>query len=92
MPQPVSVNFTSADGTATAGSDYVIAYGTLVHATVQLLPVVADERSHVLGVPASVTYSCLLAGFVGLILTAAGNAIRLWHGSRLPHEVTIAAG
>ncbi len=70
----------------------VIAYGILVHATVQLLPVVADERSHVLGVPASVTYSCLLLGFAGLILTAAGNAIRLWHGSRLPHEVTIAAG
>ena len=70
----------------------VIAYGTLVHATVKLLPIVADERSHVLGVPASVTYSCLLAGFVGLILTAIGNAIRLWHGAILPHDVTIAAG
>ena len=30
VPQPVTVNFTSADGTATAGSDYVIAYGTLI--------------------------------------------------------------
>jgi TRAP-type transport system small permease protein len=70
----------------------VIAYGTLVHAAIKLLPVVADERSHVLGVPASVTYACLLAGFIGLILTAIGNAIRLWHGGSLPHDITIAAG
>lgn len=71
----------------------VITYGTLVYATLHLLPIVADERSHVLGVPASVTYSCLLAGFGGLILTAIGNAVRLWHGAAtLPHEVTIASG
>lgn len=69
-----------------------IAYGTLVHAAVKLLPIVADERSHVLGVPAAVTFSCLLAGFGGLILIAVGNAIRLWHGATLPHDVTIAAG
>lgn len=70
----------------------VVAYGTLVHAAIELLPIVADERSHVLGVPAAVTYSCLLAGFAGIILTAIGNAVRLWHGASLPHEVTIAAG
>lgn len=70
----------------------VIAYGTLVVAAVKLLPIVADERSHVLGVPASVTYTCLLAGFVGVILTAIGNGIRLWHGARLPHDITMAAG
>jgi TRAP-type transport system small permease protein len=70
-----------------------VIYGTLVYAALHLLPVVADERSHVLGVPASVTYSCLLAGFGGLILTAIGNAVRLWQGvTTLPHDVTIASG
>lgn len=69
-----------------------IAYGILVHATLKLLPIVADERSHVLGVPTSVTYTCLLLGFLGLILTAVGNGVRLWHGATLPHETTIAAG
>jgi TRAP-type transport system small permease protein len=70
----------------------VVAYGILAHATVKLLPIVADERSHVLGVPTSVTYGCLLLGFLGLILTAVGNAVRLWHGATLPHDITIAAG
>lgn len=71
----------------------VLAYGTLVHAVIKLLPIVADERSHVLGVPTSVTYSCLLLGFIGIILIAIGNAVRLWTGAvELPHEVTIAAG
>ncbi len=71
----------------------VVAYYVLAHAVVTLLPVVADERSHVLGVPASVTYSCVLAGFVALIFTAFGNAVRLWQGvAPASHGATAAAG
>jgi TRAP-type C4-dicarboxylate transport system permease small subunit len=42
----------------------IAAYGLLAVVTAKAIPIVADEHSPILGVPGSVTYSCLLIGFV----------------------------
>jgi TRAP-type C4-dicarboxylate transport system permease small subunit len=48
------------------------AYGLLAFGTAVAIPVVADERSPILGVPGSVTYLCLLIGFVLIALVHLG--------------------
>ena len=40
-----------------------VGYGFLTWGTWTLLPIVHTEHSHVLGVPTSVTYSCMMLGF-----------------------------
>ena len=51
-------------------------YAVLAWVALDLLPIVADERTPVLGVPGSVTYFVLLLGFVliGLVDPRAGPA------------------
>ena len=49
------------------------AYGLLAVVAAQALPIVADERSPILGVPGSVTYSCLMLGFVLIALVHLGE-------------------
>ena len=51
--------------------------------TAQAIPIVADERSPILGVPGSVTYLCLLAGFVLIALVHLGE---LLHWVKAPTE------
>lgn len=51
-------------------------YATLAWGTWTLIPIVHSEHSHVLGVPTSVTYSCMLAGFMALVLTALTQGLR----------------
>jgi TRAP-type transport system small permease protein len=58
----------------------VIAYGTLAVITARAIPIVADERSPLLQIPGSVTYWCLLIGFV---------LIALVHLAEIFHWVTI---
>ena len=43
-----------------------------------LLPIVHTEHSHVLGVPTSVTYGCMMLGFTALMLTSLTQALRAW--------------
>jgi TRAP-type C4-dicarboxylate transport system permease small subunit len=50
----------------------VMAWGTFT-----LMPIVSAERTPVLGVPSSVTYSCFLAAFVLLVLTALTQTLRM---------------
>ena len=58
----------------------VVGYGVLAYGTTTLLPVVHSEHSHVLGVPSSVTYACMLAGFVLLVVTTLTQAARMLAG------------
>jgi len=55
----------------------VAAYGSLAWGTFTLMPIVSTERTPVLGVPSSVTYSCFLAAFVLLVLTALTQTLRM---------------
>lgn len=55
-----------------------VGYGFLAWGTVTLLPIVHTEHSHVLGVPTSVTYGCMLLGFSALMLTSFTQALRSW--------------
>lgn len=54
-------------------------YGTLSRATWQMLEIVADEKSPILGVPGSVTYGCVMVGMVMLALIALLSA---WEAAR----------
>ena len=51
------------------------AYGLLAVVTAQAIPIVADERSPILGVPGSVTYICLFLGFVLIALVHLGELL-----------------
>jgi TRAP-type C4-dicarboxylate transport system permease small subunit len=53
-------------------------YATLAWGTWTLIPIVHSEHSHVLGVPTSVTYSCMLLGFAAMVLTAFSQGLRSW--------------
>jgi len=55
-----------------------VGYGFLTWGTWTLLPIVHTEHSHVLGVPTSVTYSCMMLGFTALMLTSLTQALRAW--------------
>lgn len=69
---------------ATIGHVAIIAaYSVLAVVTAQAIPIVADERSPILGVPGSVTYLCLLAGFVLIALVHLGE---LLHWVKAPTE------
>lgn len=56
----------------------VAAYSTLAWGTYTLMPIVSDERTQVLKVPASVTYSCMLVAFIFLVITALTQMARLF--------------
>ena len=68
----------------------VVGYSVLAYGTFTLLPVVHGEHSHVLGVPSSVTYACMLSGFVLLVITTLTQAARMLAGSTV--DATGAAG
>jgi TRAP-type transport system small permease protein len=53
----------------------VAAYALLAVITARAIPVVADERSPLLQVPGSVTYTCLLIGFSMIALVHAGELL-----------------
>lgn len=53
----------------------IAAYGLLAVVAAQAIPIVADEHSPILGVPGSVTYSCLLIGFVLIALVHLGELL-----------------
>ena len=55
----------------------VVAYSTLAWGTITLMPIVHTEHTHVLGVPASVTYSCMLIAFVFLVTTSITQSLRM---------------
>jgi TRAP-type C4-dicarboxylate transport system permease small subunit len=55
----------------------VVAYGTLAWGTITLMPIVHTEHTHVLGVPSSVTYACMLIAFVMLVTTSITQTIRM---------------
>ena len=55
-----------------------VGYGFLTWGTWTLMPIVHTEHSHVLGVPTSVTYGCMLLGFTALMLTSFTQALRAW--------------
>ena len=61
----------------------IAAYGLLAVVAAQAIPIVADERSAILGVPGSVTYICLFLGFVLIALVHVGE---LLHWSDERHE------
>jgi TRAP-type C4-dicarboxylate transport system permease small subunit len=61
-------------------------YAVLAWIALDLLPIVADERTPVLGVPGSVTYFALLLGFVLIGLKEISILVRALHGIRTPHE------
>ena len=62
-------------------------YSLLSWVAIDLLPIVADERSPVLGVPSSVTYTALLFGFVLIGLKELTTLIRGLHGLRPTPEM-----
>jgi len=53
-------------------------YATLSKATYGMLEIVQDEKSPILHVPGSVTYSCVLAGMAMLALLALQSAWQVW--------------
>lgn len=53
-------------------------YATLGWATWQMVPVVHDEKSPILQVPGSLTYSCVLAGLLMLAVLALQSAWKAW--------------
>jgi TRAP-type C4-dicarboxylate transport system permease small subunit len=53
-------------------------YATLSFATFKMLSIVHDEKSAILGVPQSVTFSCVMLGMVCLLLLAIKDAIIAW--------------
>ena len=55
----------------------VAAYAALAWGTYTLMPIVSTERTQVLQVPSSVTYSCMLAAFLMMVVTSLTQAIRL---------------
>lgn len=56
----------------------MIGYGLLAWGTWTLMPIVHTEHSHVLGVPTSVTYGCMLIGFLALVATSFTQGLRVW--------------
>ena len=54
-------------------------YGTLAVATLRMLAVVHDEKSPILGVPGSITYSCVMVGMLLLAVLALQSAWQAWH-------------
>jgi TRAP-type C4-dicarboxylate transport system permease small subunit len=68
---------------ATGHVAIIAAYGLLAVVTAQQIPIVADERSPLLQVPGSVTYICLLIGFVLIVLVHFGE---LLHWVKAPGE------
>jgi TRAP-type C4-dicarboxylate transport system permease small subunit len=61
---------------AAIGNVAIIAvYALLAVVTAQAIPIVADERSPILQVPGSVTYVCLLIGFVLIVLVHIGELL-----------------
>ncbi|WP_207478178.1 TRAP transporter small permease [Arenibaculum pallidiluteum] len=64
----------------------VSTYAVLAWVTLDLLPIVADERTPILGVPGSLTYFCLLLGFALIGLKEITLLVRALHGVPTPHE------
>lgn len=62
----------------------VAAYSTLAWGTYTLMPIVSSERTQVLKVPSSVTYSCMLIAFVFLIITSLTQMARLLSSKAAP--------
>ena len=63
-----------------------VLYAVLVHATWNMLEIVHDERTPILQIPISVTYSCVLIGMVMLAMLAMLSAWRAWKGVRVNHD------
>jgi TRAP-type C4-dicarboxylate transport system permease small subunit len=63
-------------------------YAMLAWGAWTLIPIVHSEHSHVLGVPTSVTYSCMLTGFCAMVLTALTQGLRAWHGLTVSNGLT----
>ncbi len=61
------------------------AYAVLAWATAQMLPIVHDEHSPILGVPGSVTYGCVMLGMTMLCLLSLESAWRLSRGLTAHH-------
>lgn len=53
-------------------------YGTLTLATWRMLEIVHDEKSPILQIPGSVTYSCVMVGMALLAVLAVMSAWRAW--------------
>ena len=63
-----------------------VLYAVLVHATWNMLEIVHDERTPILQIPISVTYSCVLTGMAMLAMLAMLSAWRAWKGVRVNHD------
>jgi TRAP-type C4-dicarboxylate transport system permease small subunit len=63
------------------------AYGVLVYVAYDLLEIVADERSPILNVPGSVTYSCLMLGLLLVVISELSLLLKVLAGLRAPHEL-----
>jgi len=59
-------------------------YGTLSYATWNMLDIVADEHSPILGVPGSVTYGCVMVGMAMLAALALLSAWRILRPEAAP--------
>jgi len=55
-----------------------VLYGTLAHATWQMLEIAHDEKSPILQVPGSLTYGCVMGGLAMLGLLALQSAWTAW--------------
>ncbi|EWY38632.1 hypothetical protein N825_12535 [Skermanella stibiiresistens SB22] len=64
----------------------IVTYAVLAWVALDLLPIVADERTPVLGVPGSVTYFVLLLGFLLIGFKELSILIKALHGIRTPSE------
>ena len=60
-------------------------YAVLVHATWGMLEIVHDERSPILQVPGSVTYTCVLIGMALIAMRALLAAWRAWRSEHVVH-------
>jgi TRAP-type transport system small permease protein len=62
-----------------------VLYGSLSVATAKMLQVVHDEKSPILGVPASVTFGCVILGMLCLMLLAMKDAITAFQTPAATH-------
>lgn len=63
-----------------------VLYAVLVQATWGMLEIVHDERTPILQIPGSVTYTCVLVGMALIAVLALQAAWRAWRGQSVIHD------
>ena len=66
----------------------IAGYSILVYAAAEMLPLVHMERSHILGLPKSVTFLCATLGFLFLVISEIIRLIRMFITKTISGQMT----